>query len=82
MNRVSDQASAQTFWHRWLAGHLPAALCQRISGIVESNGTLVIYAESAVWSARLRFAVQDLQEPLSATQRDIREISVRVLPKA
>ncbi|HET9391832.1 MAG TPA: DciA family protein [Steroidobacteraceae bacterium] len=82
LTRVSDQASAQTFWHQWLAGQLPAALCQHISGIAESNGTLVIYAESAAWSARLRFAVQELHGELHAMQRDIEKISVRVLPRS
>ncbi|HZO24327.1 MAG TPA: hypothetical protein VFB37_17675 [Steroidobacteraceae bacterium] len=82
LTRVSDQLSTQTFWQTWLAGQLPAALCQRVSAVEESEGTLVIYSESAAWSARLRFAVQDLTPAARAARRGILQISVRVLPKA
>ncbi len=81
LTRVSDQARTQTFWQMWLAEQLPAALCQRVSAVEESDGTLVIYAESAAWSARLRFAMQDLEPDARAARRSIRQISVRVLPR-
>lgn len=82
LTRVSDQANRQSFWGRWLSERLPAALCQRLSGIVEREGTLVIFAESAAWSARLRYAVQDLEAQIRSAQPDIQQVVVRVLPKA
>jgi hypothetical protein len=81
LTRVSDQSSRQHFWRGWLSERLADGLSQRLSGVVEREGTLVIFAESAAWSARLRFAVQDLETQIRAAQPDIQLITVRVLPK-
>lgn len=82
LTRVSDQGNRQSFWRQWLHEQLPPALCQRVSGIVEREGTLVIFAESAAWSARLRYAVQDLEARIRAARPGIQQVAVRVLPKA
>jgi hypothetical protein len=82
LTRVSDQAGRQSFWRKWLAERLPAELLPRLSGVVEREGALVIFAESAAWCARLRFAVQEIEAQIRASQPDIQQISVRVLPKS
>ncbi|HEY6482866.1 MAG TPA: hypothetical protein VIY54_05000 [Steroidobacteraceae bacterium] len=82
MNRVSDQSARQAFWSQWLAQHLAPALCQRLSGVVERDGTLVVFAESAAWSARLRYAMQELHGDIVSAQRGIQRFEVRVLPRA
>jgi hypothetical protein len=82
LTRVSDQASRQDYWRQWLAKHLPPELSPRLSGVVEREGTLVIFAESAAWSARLRYAAQELEAEIRAAQPTIQQVSVRVLPKA
>jgi hypothetical protein len=82
LTRVSNQASRQEHWKTWLAAHLPPDLTTRLSGVVEREGTLVIFAESAVWSARLRYAILELEAQIKAGQPGIQQISVRVLPKA
>jgi len=40
----------------------------------------VIFAESAVWSARLRYAAHELEAQIRAAQPGITQITVRVLP--
>jgi hypothetical protein len=81
LTRVSDQASRQAFWKQWLAQHLPSELTQRLSGVVERDDALVIFAESAAWSARLRYVMQELQPQIKQAQPTIQQVSVRVMPR-
>jgi hypothetical protein len=81
LTRVSKQVSRQEHWKTWLAAHLPADITTRLSGVVEREGTLVIFAESAAWSARLRYAVLELEAQIKVVGPEIQQISVRVLPK-
>jgi hypothetical protein len=82
LTRVSDQAVRQTFWKQWLAQHLPSELTPKLSGVVERDNTLVIFAESAAWSARLRYVMQELEPEIKQAQPTIQQVSVRVMPKA
>jgi hypothetical protein len=82
LTRVSDQAARQTFWKQWLVQHLPSELTPRLSGVVERDNTLVIFAESAAWSARLRYVMQELEPEIKQAQPTIQQVSVRVMPKA
>ncbi len=81
LNRVSEQAGRQQFWDRWLLAQLGAELHGRISGISEQEGKLTVFAESAAWSARLRFAVAELEAQIRAVADKVHSISVRVLPR-
>jgi hypothetical protein len=81
LTRVSDQASRQAFWKQWLAQHLPSELTPRLSGVMERDNTLVIFAESAAWSARLRYVMQELQPQIKQAQPTIQQVSVRVMPR-
>jgi len=81
LTRVSEQAGRQDFWKQWLAQHLPAELTARLSGVVERENTLIIFAESAAWSARLRYVMQDLQARIQQAQPVIQQVSVRVMPQ-
>jgi hypothetical protein len=82
LTRVSDQAARQTWWKQWLAQQLPAELTPRLSGVVERENTLILFAESAAWSARLRYVMQDLEARIKQAQPTIQQVSVRVMPKA
>jgi hypothetical protein len=42
---------------------------------------LVIFAESAAWSARLRYTVQDLEQEILAAARGLERVVVRVRPR-
>jgi len=81
LTRVSDQAARQAFWKQWLTQHLPSELTPRLSGVVERDDTLVIFAESAAWSARLRFCLQELEPGIKQAQPTIQQVSVRVMPR-
>jgi predicted nucleic acid-binding Zn ribbon protein len=81
LTRVTDQAARQTFWRRWLGAHLPAEMAEKLTGVVEREGVLVIFAESSAWSARLRYAVQEIEAQIRASSPGVTEVSVRVLPR-
>jgi len=80
MTRAAQQTQNETQWRAWLARQLAPELCQHISGIVEREGNLLVFAVSAAWSARLRYALQPLEPRIRALRLDIRQISVRVQP--
>ena len=83
LTRVTDQAQRSRFWRSWLSTHLPAELEARITGISEQHQKLVIFAESAAWSARLRFALLELEADLrAAAPAQLGAIEVRVLPRS
>jgi Dna[CI] antecedent, DciA len=79
--RVTTAAARASFWSEWLAQHLPAELGTRISGVVEREGTLVIFAESAAWSARLSYTVQELEREILAAADGLERVVVRVRPR-
>ena len=81
LTRVTDQSIRQKFWSGWLSEHLPAETAAKISGVTERDGTLVIFAESAAWSARLRFALRDLEREIRLADPAVSTVVVRVLPR-
>jgi len=79
--RLSDQTARQELWNRWLALHLPRDVAVHVSGVVERHDTLVIFTASAAWSARVRFAVAEIDVELKRSHPSIAAVAVRVLPK-
>jgi hypothetical protein len=61
---------------------LEADLAAQITQIVEREGALTVYAGSAAWSARLRFAMAEHWEAARAASPGIERWSVRVQPVA
>ncbi|HEX8783538.1 MAG TPA: DciA family protein [Steroidobacteraceae bacterium] len=82
LTRVTAQASRQNFWNQWLSTHLPPEIRPRVTGVTEREGTLVIFAETAAWSARLRYAVLELEREIRAADPALTDIEVRVLPRS
>jgi hypothetical protein len=82
LKRVTDHQERAGRWENWLSGRLPAELHARISGISEENGNLCIFAVSAAWCARLRYAVCELEGEIRKAEPTVRGIEVRVLPRA
>ncbi len=80
LEQVSQQARRQQFWEAWLRAHLEAGLYAKISGIAEQDGRLTVFAESSAWSARLRFAIAELDGPIRAAAPTLTAVSVRVSP--
>ena len=81
LSQAADQCARQAFWRPWFEAHLPPELPPRISGITEREGNLVVFADSPAWSARLRYALQELANLIREAQPDIKEVIVRVLPR-
>ncbi|HZT05350.1 MAG TPA: DciA family protein [Steroidobacteraceae bacterium] len=80
LSKAAGQSARQAFWRPWLQARLPAELPPRITGITERDGNLVVFAESSAWSARLRYALQELSAEIREAQPDIKEVTVRVMP--
>jgi hypothetical protein len=80
--RLTGEAAQQAEWSQWLTQHLGAEIGPRISGIHERHGILVVFAESAAWSARLRFALVELEPALRQAYPRITALEVRVLPRS
>ena len=51
LTRITEKAGKQGFWSTWLAAHLPPDMQQKISGVTEREGTVVVFAESAALMA-------------------------------
>ena len=79
---VTAQAARQNFWTCWLSERLPAELCAKMTGVSERDGTLTIFAATAAWSARLRYAVLELEREIHAAGPQLTNIEVRVLPRS
>ena len=82
LTRVTAQAARQNFWNGWLSTHLPAEIRTKVTGVTEREGTLVIFAENAAWSARLRYAILELEREIRAADPALTDIEVRVLPRS
>jgi predicted nucleic acid-binding Zn ribbon protein len=78
---VAEQRQAQEGWREWLKNKLPANIEARITGVVEREGTLTVFAESAAWSARLRFEMAELETQIRARNADVQKLVVKVMPR-
>jgi hypothetical protein len=81
LGRVAEQRQSQSDWRIWLSSKLPAALAARITGAVQNAENLVIFAESAAWSARLRYAIAELDGEIRRENPALQNVSVRVMPR-
>jgi hypothetical protein len=79
--RVANQRQAQEDWRNWLKNRLSAALDTHITGAVERDSTLTVFADSAAWSARLRFALAEIEAQIYERSAEIQKIVVRVMPR-
>jgi hypothetical protein len=81
LTQVTQLARRHEFWGNWLALHLPEGLREHITEVLERDGTLTIFAESAAWSARLRYGLKELEGQLREAGPAIGAITVRVRPR-
>ena len=81
LSQAARQSARQAFWGPWLAARLAPELPPRITGVTERDGTLVVFADSPAWSARLRYALLELTAQIREAEPNIKEVTVRVLPR-
>jgi hypothetical protein len=79
--RLSEQTALEEHWRDWLAINLPAEAAAYVSSVVQRHDTLVIFSASAAWSARVRFAVAEIEADLKRAHPAIARVAVRVLPR-
>jgi hypothetical protein len=71
-------------WERWLREQLPAELAAHLTAVIRRQlpgvrgAQLVLFAESASWCARLRYALGALETEIRARDAAIGRIQVRV----
>jgi len=82
LSRVSEQVARQREWQKWLASELPAEAVAHLSGVVERGDTLVVFTESAAWSARVRYAVAEIDALIKKECVGIQKVVVRVMPRS
>jgi len=78
---VAEQRQAQEGWREWLKNKLPANIETHVTGVVERDGTLTVFAESAAWSARLRVEMAELESQIRARKTDVEKLVVKVMPR-
>jgi hypothetical protein len=69
---------AQQSWVEWLRAALAADLAGHVVGAVPKNGELVVFADTAPWSARLRYALAAMQGDITGRDAALTRITVRV----
>jgi hypothetical protein len=78
---LQREALRQRDWLPWVQRELPEELGTHVTGVTEQSGELVIFAESAVWGVRLRYAAPQLLSAINAQQANIVGVKVRVVPR-
>jgi hypothetical protein len=78
---LQREALRQRDWLQWVRRELPEELATHVTGATEQSGELVIFAESAAWGVRLRYAAPQLLTALSGQSLNIRDVKIRVVPR-
>jgi hypothetical protein len=78
---LQREALRQRDWLQWVQRELPQDLAGHVTGVTEQSGELVIFAESAAWGVRLRYAAPQLLAAMGAAQVNIAGVRVRVVPR-
>jgi hypothetical protein len=77
---LQREALRQRDWLQWVRRELPEELATHVTGATEQSGELVIFAESAAWGVRLRYATPQLLNAIGGQEPRIAGVQVRVAP--
>ena len=78
---LQREALRQHDWLQWVQRELPEELASHVTGVTEQAGQLVIFAESAVWGVRLRYAAPQLLGAIDLQRANISGVKIRVMPR-
>lgn len=78
---LQREALRQRDWLQWVQRELPEELAAHVTGVTEQSGELVIFAESAAWGVRLRYAAPQLLAAMGGQPVNIVGVKVRVVPR-
>ena len=82
LSGLKDLRAEQQEWLKWFEERLPEELRGSIVNVIRKGAELTVLAASAVWSARLRYALDALATQLKERAPDIVKVRVRVSPRA
>jgi len=82
LRRIVDSIPAQLSWAEWLRGAVTSPLAEHIVSAVPKSAQLVVFADSAAWATRLRYALAALLPQVSARDASILRMTVRVQMKS
>ena len=78
---LQREALRQRDWLQWVKRELPEELAAHVTGVTEQSGELVIFAESAAWGVRVRYAAPQLLDVLGSQSANIVGVRIRVVPR-
>ena len=76
--KLTASIPMQQSWVDWLRGMVAIELAGHIVNAVPKNGQLVVFADSAAWGTRLRYALAAMQTDIAGRDATISRHSVRV----
>ena len=68
----------QQSWADWLRSALGCELAGHIVNAVPKNAELVVFADSAAWGTRLRYALAGMLPDIAARDAALSRITVRI----
>ncbi len=80
LRRIAAGIPVQQSWAGWLRTTLAGELAGHVVSVVPKGAELVVFADSAAWSVRLRYALAAMGPAIAARDASIRRTSVRVQP--
>jgi hypothetical protein len=87
--RLAAAIPAQQSWVEWLRASVPAELAAHIVNVVPKGGAgagssreLVVFADSAAWGVRLRYALAAIEADIRTRDAAVDRCRVRVAPGA
>ena len=81
LNAILQRTGRQQDLRAWLELQLPESLRGCLTGVVEKDGALVVFTQSAAWCARMRYVLAEMDEKLREARPQLGEVVVRVLPR-
>jgi Dna[CI] antecedent, DciA len=78
LRRITASLPVQQSWADWLRGAVAVELAGHIVSAVPKNAELVVFADSAAWGSRLRYALAAMQSDIAARDSAISHTTVRV----
>ena len=78
LRELAARLPQQQSWVHWLRELVPAELASHIVNAVPKGTELVVFADSAAWCTRLRYALVAIEAQIAARDAAVQRTRVRV----
>jgi hypothetical protein len=78
LQRITASIPVQQSWAEWLRGAVATELAGHIVSAVPKNDELVVFADTAAWGTRLRYALSAMLSDITGRDAALARITVRV----